>query len=86
MQILKEQDLSIKLIDMSIEMLSTIDYKKTYCEGQLQLLKYEKSVLLDDFHSFKSVEKDYSILGRIELAINHLERKANSFIINDFDK
>lgn len=85
MQKLTEQDLSITLIDMSIDMLSTIGYKKIYCESQLQLLKYEKSLLLSEMLLLNYCEKDFICLGRIELAINYLERKANSFVINDFD-
>jgi hypothetical protein len=83
---LKVQDLSITLIDMSIEMLSTIGYKKIFCDTKLQLLKYEKSILLERMLCLECVKNDLYCLGRIELAIKHLERKSNSFIINDFDK
>ena len=86
MKNLKEQDLSIKLIDVSISMLSTIEFKKTYCESQLRLIKYEKSLLLAEMLLLNYCEKDFTCLGKIELAINYLERKINFFTINDFNK
>jgi hypothetical protein len=81
----EQTNLSISLINHTFDLIDTLGNKKIYCDTQLSLLKYEKSLLLDKMLLLNYSDKDFICLGRIELAIKYLERKSNSCIINDFD-